>query len=423
MTAQPPPVLPVLPAADRERLRDMARRVRDLAHAPANLERRGAWIALREGRPSRPMVLAEDGGVRDRRPPFAHEPRCGGEEARALERQLAHRLWWPSGIGDDSVETPFLDMAWRVDLGHYGAHAVTRHGDNAGHLGAYAWEPPVTDLRAQLDTLQPCRMSVDRGGTLARRAWLDEAVGDILPTRLRGLPFWTLGLTMETIFLIGLEPLMLLMHDDPGSLHRLLEFQCAQWERRLDWLEAEGLLGHNNENDYVGSGSRGWLPPGGGSDGQAPRWGDLWALSESQETVGVGPAFFAEFIFPYQRRLTARFGWLYYGCCEPVHARWETLRKFPNLKAVSVAPWADEEFMAGACAGAGVTYSRKPNPTLVSTARFDEDAIRADVARTVRLAARAGAGLEIVMKDVHTLHEEPGRLRRWVELARGECGC
>ena len=35
---------------------------------------------------------------------------------------------------------------------------------------------------------------------------------------------------------------------------------------------------------------------------------DQWVLLESQETVGVGPEQFAEFIFPYQRDLAARFG-------------------------------------------------------------------------------------------------------------------
>jgi hypothetical protein len=66
--------------------------------------------------------------------------------------------------------------------------------------------------------------------------------------------------------------------------------------------------------------------------------------------------------------------------------------------------------------GGRYVYSRKPNPTLISTERFDEAAIREDVRRT--LTAARGCRIEIVMKDVHTLNNEPARLPRWVQLAR-----
>ena len=84
---------------------------------------------------------------------------------------------------------------------------------------------------------------------------------------------------------------------------------------------------------------------------------------------------------------------------------------------MSVSPWADERFMADALDRA-VVFSRKPNPTLISTARFDEAAIRADLRQT--LEAARDCRLEIIMKDVHTLNNEPERLPRWVQIAREE---
>ncbi len=66
--------------------------------------------------------------------------------------------------------------------------------------------------------------------------------------------------------------------------------------------------------------------------------------------------------------------------------------------------------------GSNYVYSRKPNPTLISTEHFDEDAIREDLRRTLTVAKNCN--VEIVMKDVHTLAGEPERMARWVELAR-----
>ena len=71
-----------------------------------------------------------------------------------------------------------------------------------------------------------------------------------------------------------------------------------------------------------------------------------------------------------------------------------------------------------AALGRDRVFSRKPNPTLISTEIFDEAAIRADV-RTTLQAAR-GCNLEIIMKDVHTLAGQPRRMARWVQLAREE---
>lgn len=144
---------------------------------------------------------------------------------------------------------------------------------------------------------------------------------------------------------------------------------------------------------------------------------DQWVLLESQETVGVGPKQFGEIFFPYQLSIAQRFGKCYYGCCEPVNKRWHVLKQIPNLARVSVSPWADEEVMAQEL-GSTCVYSRKPSPTLISTEHFDEDAIRADICKTLTIAR--GCRIEIIMKDVHTLNNEPWRLPRWVEIARQE---
>jgi len=133
--------------------------------------------------------------------------------------------------------------------------------------------------------------------------------------------------------------------------------------------------------------------------------------------VGVGPDQFEEYIFPYQAKIAEQYGLVYYGCCEPVSSRWHVLERIPNLRSVSVSPWANQEVMARELAGQYV-YSRKPNPTAVSTADFDEALIRDDIRHTLEVAR--GCAVELIMKDVHTLAGKPERLARWVAIAREE---
>lgn len=409
---------------DRTLVRDLAKRLAAIAHDPVNLERKAAWLDVHSGVARRPMILAEWGGVRDPQAPFAPALLCTDPFLRGLEAGLRQQIWVFEDLRDDHVVEPFLNVNWAVSASGYGVEKTTHEVKDGGILNARNWDPPITDIARDFHLLKPRTFSVNREATLAHKARLEEVVGDILPVRLRGGYWWTLGMTNPAIDLIGLEPLMLFMYDDPAGLHRLMRFLCDDHLAFARWLQAEGLLSLNQENDYIGSGSMGYtrdLPsPAWRPDGQVALR-DQWVLLESQETVGVGPAQFAEFIFPYQMEIAREFGLVYYGCCEPVHTRWEVLRQMPNLRAVSVAPLCNQEIMAEAL-GPNYVFSRKPNPTLISTPHFDEALIRADLRATLDLTARDGCPTEIIMKDVHTLNNEPGRLARWVELARQEAG-
>jgi hypothetical protein len=290
----------------------------------------------------------------------------------------------------------------------------------SGNVSSRRWDPPLTDLPGDLDKLKPRTFAVDRDGTAAWRDHLQSVFDGILTVRIRGGFWWTVGLTWTAIDLIGLEPFMLAMATDGPSVHRLMAFLRDDMLGYIDWLDAEGLFTLNNENDYIGSGSMGYterLPASGYRAGTPVGPQDLWVLCESQETVLVSPAMFEEFVFPYQAAAAERFGACYYGCCEPVHTRWHILKRLPNLQRVSVSPWCDQEKIA-ADLGRTIAFSRKPNPALVSTDRFDEQAIREDLQGTLR-AAR-GCSLELIMKDVHTLAGDPTRLARWVALAYDE---
>jgi len=405
---------------DVQVLRELASRQVELAAEPVMSERRALWLrhAALEG--ERPMILAETGGVLDELIPPG-SLRCRANWARELERRLRELVFRCEQVRDDWVAEPWLNVPWFIDLGGFGVDVLLERADNDGRLGSYRWDPPVKDLDRDLERLRMRSPRVDRARTLAFVELLNGLLGDILPVRVRGAYWWTTGLTWTAINLIGLQPLMMAMVDNPQGLHRLMAFLRDDMLHVLDWLEREGLLSLNNENDYVGSGSIGYtdeLPRDGSAESGAVRVSDLWGLSESQETVGVSPAMFEEYVFQYQEPIIRRFGLSYYGCCEPLHGRVEIIKRLPNLRRVSVSPWCDEQVMAEALGGDYI-YCRKPKPTLISTPQFDEEMIRTDLRHTLQVAS--GCPLELVMKDVHTLSDQPWRLGRWVALAREVC--
>ncbi len=406
---------------DRRILRELAARFREIAESPINLERKRLWTAHNDLRESRPLILIESFPATDAIV-TKETIQCEADWARRVEETLRVKIAHHEYIDDDDAYDPFFETNWRVNTGDYGVSGKPEYSGTRARAdrveGSYRWEPPIKNIARDFDKLRQRQPTVDRESTLAWKAHLESVFGDVLPVRIRGGFWWTTGMTITAVNLIGLEQLMLYMYDDPDGLHRIMAFLRDDQIALDEWLESEGLLTLNNEGDYIGSGSRGYtsgLPGDGYTAGSPARLRDLWVLSESQETVGVGPTQFAEFIFPYQKAVTERYGLLYYGCCEPVHSRWEVLKQFENLRSVSVSPWANESYM-GEALGRKYVYSRKPNPTLVSTPQWDEDAIRDDV-RTTLDAAR-GCNIELVMKDVHTFSGHPERAARWVALTR-----
>ncbi|HPO16442.1 MAG TPA: hypothetical protein PLI09_23600 [Candidatus Hydrogenedentes bacterium] len=406
----------VIFSKDREILRRLAEQKLAAAHSPENLERRRLWYAHDAGRGERPMVLTEAWVAFEQLPESRLE--CREEWAREAEQILRWELFQFHHLQDDHVLEPVFDCKWQVFISNYGVEPQITWADTAGgNVTSRCWKPPIADLDRDFELLKPRTYSVDREGSLASKAVLEEVFSGILTVRMRGAFWWTTGLTQILIDLIGLDTMMMFMCTHPEGIHRLMAFLRDDHLAFIDWLERERLFTLNNLNDCIGSGSMGYsreLPQPDWKEGDPVRTKDLWVLSESQETVSISPAMFEEFVFYYQQPIAERFGRLYYGCCEPLHIKWPVIRKFSNLRRVSVSPWCDQTFMAEVC-GRDIAFSRKSNPTLVSTPYFDESSIRADLRETIAIARNCN--LELIMKDVHTLAGDPYRLRRWVQLA------
>jgi hypothetical protein len=285
----------------------------------------------------------------------------------------------------------------------------------------------------------------------ATRANLDlarEVFEPYLEVRLNHKWWWTLGMTWTLVNLRGLDQLMYDMYDEPESVHQVMSILRDGTMARLDFLEKNGLLSSNTGNNYVGSGGFGFtdqLPgpsfpnksseqAGNHSSGLADKavqlkgtsslrvdkpvlLKDMWGFAESQETIGVSPEMFAEFVFPYQLPLLERFGLNCYGCCEPVDARWKYLKSIPNLRRVSVSAWADVDVMAEAL-GNRYVLSSKPNPAYLAIPEMDEAYIRTSLRDFIRRTR--DNRVEIIMKDNNTLGKNPNNAFNWCRIAKEE---
>jgi hypothetical protein len=142
----------------------------------------------------------------------------------------------------------------------------------------------------------------------------------------------------------------------------------------------------------------------------------MWASAESQELAQVSPRMHAAFALPYEKRLLAPFGLNGYGCCEDLSRKLPDVLTIPNIRRVSISPFADVAASATQLKGAAI-FSWKPHPSHL-VGEFDEVAVRAYIRRTLELAQQFGCVLEMILKDTHTCEFHPERFDRWTQIGR-----
>ena len=415
--------------ADREAIRGLAVRWAEIAALPVMAERKRQWRALHDLRPERPMILVEPGTVHEYVAP--DELRCEHPILRAVEATMREHLRHFDEVGDDIVFEPYYRIGWDLVTSTWGVDVVqvpAEVGDDEIPLG-YTFDFPIRRPE-DVGLLRPRTFSVDREGTLARQRLLEDAFGDRLPIRVgnydhfmveSGAESWAgnyfIGLTWQIYRFIGNDGLLSWVYESPETIHALMAYMVSDRERMFDFVASEGLIVPNTDNQLAGPRAYGFVSDLPGSDSSEPaRLADLWCWAESQETTMMSPAMFRDFFLPYLARATSRFGLVYYGCCEPVHDRLEMIMAaMPNLRSVSVSPWADFEKVAELL-GRDYVFSRKPDPVPISGPQPHWERAEADLRRTYE-AAREG-NVELLFRDVYDVGGDRTRLARWVELAR-----
>ncbi len=422
------------PATDRAALRALAARVAELAARPGEREKEILWRKHNTLTATRPLIFCDpENGWNEIVPPSVLT--CENELARQWEFTLRREIFWGAEMNDDRVIRPVFDIPHVYTESDWGMHETRLGGE---HGGAYTWESPLKDF-ADFDKLRFPVITVDYDQTSRNLTLAQEIFDGILEVRPYTQWWWTLGLTQTYSNLRGLTQMLMDFIAEPQGFHRLMAFLRDGTLARLDFLEQNGLLSPNTGGEYVGSGGFGWsneLPSprgrGAGDEGESPSpigrgmsagqgegvtTQNMWGFCEAQETSGVSPKMFAEFILPYQIPILERFGLNCYGCCEPLDKRWQHIRTIPRLRRVSVSPWANIPKMAEYLGGDYI-FSLKPSPVPLATSDFDEDLIRAELRE--KLSHLKNCRVEIIMKDNHTIANDPRRVMRWVEIAREE---
>lgn len=400
---------------DKAIIRDLAARAAEIAALPIQEEKRRLWRKLNALHPERPMVMIDQVCWNEMNIDDELTLRCQDLECREYEDFLRRTLYQWRHFPVDMVIEPFIRVPMAIYNSGFGIEVkeevavMDATNSVVGHRYNNQFET--------LDDLEKVQMPVISHDPLETNRRLDtahELFDGLLEVRRWGAdPYLSLWDPISTW--MGVENALYMIIDHPDLMHGLVGRMTDGYLGMLDQLEAQGLMaGPQSLIHCTGA----WTDelPAPGYNPEHPRAKDMWMFGLAQMFSTVSPRMFQEYEVDYASKICARFGLVYYGCCDPLDRKMKQVRMIPGVRKVSMSPWADQERGAAEIHGDFV-FSRKPSPALLAFDDFDPLAVRNDLQTTVDICARHGCPLELILKDISTVRYEPQRLFEWARVA------
>lgn len=405
-------------ANDRRILRELAKKQYEFSQKEENQKKRQEWYAHNSLKGERPMVHLEMWT-------FAQEIipqrlRCEGAYAREIETNLYVNFLNQELFDDDRVTPDYYPLNYDT---HFRLFDIEiKKNEVTGSLG-HEFVSVVEDLEDDYDKLKETDFGADTESALRKKQVLEETFRDILPVKIQMDCLYSVP-TQMVIHFMKMENMMYNIYDYPELFKEMMDRIANDTLAYYRFLEEKHFILPTVGAESLGQGS--WcynheLPDEAEARKRPLVTKDVWGFMDSQETVGLSPEMFEEFIFPCYKKISSQFGLLSYGCCEPVHPIWDKcISKLENLRKVSISPWCEEEFMGERLRERkNVIYHRKPSPNYLGVgAVLDEDALRESLRKTFRAAK--GCKLEITQRDVYTIHHDISKAKRYVDIIKEE---
>jgi len=400
--------------SDRKLLRDLARRIAEIADLPIQAERRELWKNFNSLRPVRPMILIFPEGSLwgGELVPYA-TMLCEDANAHNIERELRTRIYTFEHFQDDAV----IEKEWIVNkaISTSGWGISPQYISTTEARGSWKFDPVIKEP-ADLKKFKTPEVYYDEKTTQRNLEQAQELFGDILDVKLKGVAHISFHLMKEYTELRGLAEVMMDMYENPQMLHDAMAILEEGHINIVRQYVDMNLLSLNNDGTYHSSGGNGYTDdlPAPGFDPERVRPCDMWASAEAQELAQVSPEMHAEFALAYEKRLLEPFGLNGYGCCEDLARKLDDVFTIPNIRRISISPWTDVDACAEKLQDKYI-FSWKPKPQHL-VGEFNPEMIRDYIGHTIDAAK--GCALEMILKDTHTCENHPERFDRWSQIAR-----
>ena len=404
-------------------LRELAIRVAEIAAHPIHEKRRDQWKALNALKPQRPMVWIDqicwhEMNVDNELTIKSQHPVCREYEDILRKTLYRHRHMQADQVVEPYLEVPivltgyttgYVDWQDSFDFG-IKVQDETISTDAANDIVSHRYVVQIKE-EDDIEKIKMPFLAYDKKRSQEKLAFVQEIFGDSIEVRSRGCyPVFKLWDTL--LQWCGIESLLLDMAMKPEYIHALANRLTEAYLSGLDQLESLGVLGGADSLIHCTGAYTDELKP----EKDVVKAKEMWTANLCQIFSSVSKSMHEEYEIAYSRKWYQRFGLGYYGCCEPLHDRIDIIRNIPNIRKISISPWADRRIAAEAI-GKDFVLSNKPTPAIFAHEHFDNEDVRKDLIATISVCEKTGTPVEFILKDLSTVQYQPQRLWEWSKLA------
>jgi hypothetical protein len=405
---------------DRERsvLRRLAEEMSRIAALPVHREKARLWTSLNDMKSVRPMVWINEIPWHQMNVNDELTLQTTNPWARDLEQRLRRQIYQWKHMPADMVVSDYLECPLAIhstDFGIVEDVEIARTDDKSDiysrHFKVQINEPEDIDK-----IKMPRVVHYEETTAVVHDAMLD-LFKDIMPVKKVGQTHIWFTPWDYLVRWWGVQEMMMDLVMRPDMVNAAVERMVDAWTVELDQFIGQNLLSLDCNNTRIGSGGYGYVAelPGNEYDPERVMPHNMWGCSNAQIFSQVSSDMHWEFALKHDMRWLERWGLTYYGCCEPLDGKLDILKRIPNLRKISVSPWANLDTVIRD-AGERYVLSIKPSPAIFAEERWDPEGAR-HILRNVLKKTRGACHVELIMKDISTVVYHPERLWEWEKIA------
>lgn len=402
---------------DIDVLRELAAVYAEFAYSDTNKERIRLHRAVNDLEMIRPIVLIDEIPWWELQKEHELMLYCEDEDFRQIENMMRRTLYRLKYMPGDYAVPEYISVPKIIYSTGIGVEVKEESlGAEGSEVYSHQYKNVFQDKG--LDMLHEPIITYDEKETFRLWGKIGEAVGDILPVKMVGeATGYGLGCkNWDTIStLMGVNDLLLNLLEEPEFMHELVEKLTDIFLSTVHQYEKLGLIDMNALYCHSSSASTSGMEKD-AEDYSKTNLKKVWGRGLAQIFATVSPAMHDEFDIQYMKKAMEPFGYVYYGCCEPLDKKIDILEQIPNLRKISITPWADINVAAEAI-GNRYVISCKPNPAQLALGKLDREAVRKELSGIIDVCKKNGCSFELLLKDISTIQGNVECLSEWEKIA------
>lgn len=339
---------------------------------------------------------------------------CTDPHARSMECELRRAIFQFKHFEGDFAVHDYYRVG--VVLNDSGDGLITEEDIINARTGtdikSHSYHDIIPDAETFLSKVRTPVVTYNKEATNANLAFAEEVFDGILPVKKAGVQLYLASWDQIPRF-HGVENCLMDLYDDPDYAHLLISRFTDNHIARMKQYEALNVLDTDPMYLHCTPAATFDLPVK-DMDKDDITLKDVWARAMAQIFAVVSPEMHDEFDLQYSQKLFDLCGLSYYGCCEPLDGKVDKLRRFKNLRRISITAWANKDAAAEKI-GKDYVLSYKSNPAFVALPDFDPAPVIEETRHVLEACKRNGTPCEFILKDISTTAGKYENITKWVE--------